>query len=685
MITLSDVTVTYPRRDRASLRGVDLHVAAGERVVVLGPSGAGKSTLLHLVAGLVPHSTPATVTGTLSLATGTTGPDTRESSTVPAPEGEGRTRSTVLDLDSPVRSRARLLGLVGQDPSASVCLPQVDSEVAFVLENQAVPPERIGTRVAAALDEVGAGALSGRQTARLSGGETQRVALAAAVVGRPRVLLLDEPTSMLDPRGVRAVRSAVDTVSRDATLTVLLVEHRLDDYAGEGGVDALPGRAVVLDHDGSVVADGPTRTVLREHARRLHALGCWLPLESELAAIAPVVVGSEEGATDGDAVGPDRARDRASGTAVDRGQADDADGSRARGLDSGVHDAWLAGLVVEPALCSAGTAGPPSGPGPRSSRSLLRARGVAVGHGRRQVLGGVDLDLTAGEVVAVLGENGTGKSTLLHVLAGLARPLAGTVSGPRPGMVFQNPEHQLVAATVRAEIAHGRADPEVTVARMLRQHRLEHLADRNPHQLSGGEKRRLSLAAMLAHERPVLLADEPTFGLDRRDTAAASTALRRFADDGGAVLLATHDLRLAAEIADRVVVVGEGGVVVQGQTHAVLSRVGGLVVDPSSRAGGDPRAAGADVTGAGALVVPAIVRWFLPRCSSTAQLRGALTALRDATVTERAVQGCPVPERLVPESKGRDGGESGAGAAPGGPLVLRSVPGPLRASQEVRA
>lgn len=591
-LTLSDVTVTYPRRDRPSLRGVDLHVAAGERVVVLGPSGAGKSTLLHLVAGLVPHSTPATVTGALRLTAGPAAPGTTGSTRSTTPADGAQAAPPALDLDSPVHRRARLLGLVGQDPSASVCLPQVDSEVAFVLENQALPPEQIGPRVTAALDVVGAGSLAGRQTARLSGGETQRVALAGAVVGRPHVLLLDEPTSMLDPRGVRAVRAAVDAVSRDATLTVLLVEHRLDDYAGEGGIDALPGRAVVLDDDGTVVADGPTRAVLGEHARRLHTLGCWLPLEAELWALAPAAVPL------GGAPGGSRRLPLG--------------GSSGNGLDSGVHDAWLAALVPETATSeiAADQSATPRPPSP-----LLRARGLAVGHNRHQVLGGVDLEVFAGEVVAVLGENGTGKSTLLHALAGLARPLAGRVDGARPGMVFQNPEHQLVAPTVRAEIAHGLADPGPTVDRMLRQHRLEHLADRNPHQLSGGEKRRLSLAAMLAHGRPVLLADEPTFGLDRRDTAAASRALRQVADDGGAVLLATHDLRLAAEIADRVVVVADGRVVTQGSTCAVLS----------------------GVVGEGGSVLPAIVRWFLPRCSSTAQLRGALCALRDRATHDGAV------------------------------------------------
>jgi len=176
------------------------------------------------------------------------------------------------------------------------------------------------------------------------------------------------------------------------------------------------------------------------------------------------------------------------------------------------------------------------------------------------VLAGVDLTVRPGEVVALLGANGVGKSTLLLTLAGLLEPIAGRVEGPRPGLVFQNAEHQFLATSVRAEIAHGLGGEvaERVVPRQLRRHRLEHLADQNPFRLSGGEKRRLSLAAMLAHDRPVLLADEPTLGLDRRDTIATAAALREVAAGGGAVVLVSHDVRLVASLATRVVVLGAG-------------------------------------------------------------------------------------------------------------------------------
>jgi energy-coupling factor transport system ATP-binding protein len=185
----------------------------------------------------------------------------------------------------------------------------------------------------------------------------------------------------------------------------------------------------------------------------------------------------------------------------------------------------------------------------------------------------VALEVRAGEVVAVLGPNGAGKSTLLLTLAGLLPPLAGRVTGERPGMVFQDPEHQFLTTTVRDEVAHGLPDSgrDEVVARQLRRFRLDHLAGRSPYRLSGGEKRRLGLAAMQAHDRPVLLLDEPTWGLDRRASADVAAVLRGLRAAGRGALLASHDLRFVASVADRVVVLGRRDVLAHGPTGRVLA------------------------------------------------------------------------------------------------------------------
>jgi energy-coupling factor transport system ATP-binding protein len=227
------------------------------------------------------------------------------------------------------------------------------------------------------------------------------------------------------------------------------------------------------------------------------------------------------------------------------------------------------------------------------------------------LLSGVNLELCAGEIVAVLGSNGAGKSSLLLTLAGLLAPAGGTVTGVRPGLVFQNPEHQFLGNTVREEIAVGLPAGSERVDRVLTEHGLGPLADRNPYRLSGGQKRKVSLAAMLVHERPSLLADEPTLGLDRWATIATIAAFRRAARAGRGILLCSHDLRTVATLADRVLVVADGRIVADGSVIEVL-RQGDLL----ARAG---------------ITVPPLLRWLVARLDSVAQVRRVLDAL-DATV-----------------------------------------------------
>lgn len=461
-------------------------IAPGESVLVIGPSGAGKSTFLRALAGAIPQHVRGTVEGRLRIEAG--------GGTLVDPVADG------------VAPTAALVGSVGQDPATGVCLPCVADDVALPLESRAVDPPLIAPAVEAALRAVGASHLMWRDASTLSGGELQRVALAAALVATPGILLLDEPTAMLDGEGVAAVREALRAVPPH--VTTILVEHRLDEWTGDDGPAALPARTIALDRSGRVRADGPTADVLATWGRELVAEGCWVPLGTELAATAP------------------------------------------RGL---------AALAPEPR------------PAPRPGPVVLRARGLAVGHGSRDVLRGVDLGVRAGEVLALIGRNGAGKSTLLTSLAGLEAPRAGTIEGPRAGLVFQNPEHQFVARTVREEVALG--DPAGADA-VLERLGLVDLAARSPFALSGGQKRRLSIAAMLACRRAALLLDEPTFGLDRSATAEVLAMLREAADAGIAVALTCHDLRAIGRCADRVAVLDGGRIIAEGTPEELVGDPG---------------------------------------------------------------------------------------------------------------
>ncbi|MFI7544894.1 ABC transporter ATP-binding protein [Actinoplanes sp. NPDC049599] len=439
-----------------AVRGVDLRIAHGERVLLLGPSGAGKSTLLAALAGLLPDDSG---------------------------EAEGTVEIDGLD---PRKARERV-GIVFQDPQTQLVMARSGDDVAFGLENRGVPAAEIWPRVDEALHRVGFGYGRDRPTGALSGGEQQRLALAGTLALRPGLLLLDEPTANLDPAGAALIRSAIAR-ALDQDTTLIVVEHRV--------AEALPlvDRVVVLEPGGGVRADGPPGTVFGAHGDRLAAEGVWVP-----------------------------------------------------------------GHPVAPRKAVTGPGAP-----------LVRAEAVTLRHR----LPAATLTARAGEVLAVTGPNGAGKSTLALLLGGLLKPTSGTVdAGPggppyrwravelttRIGSVFQDPEHQFVTHRVADELALGprrigRTEAEVSgiVDELLQRLRLDKLAGANPHTLSGGEARRLSVATALATAPRLLVLDEPTFGQDRRTWIELVDLLARLRDDGHGIVAVTHDEDFVAALADSI-------------------------------------------------------------------------------------------------------------------------------------
>ncbi|WP_243698035.1 ATP-binding cassette domain-containing protein [Curtobacterium sp. PhB191] len=504
----------YPERAEWAVRGVDLTVEPGERVAIVGPSGSGKSTLLRAVAAVLPDE-----------------PDPTDD-TAASVQG-----SVLVDGADPRAVRGRV-GLVMQDPEAHTVMSRIGDDVAFGCENLGVPRDETWTRVRSALAVVGLDLPLDRSTAMLSGGQRQRLALAGVLAMRPGALVLDEPCANLDPAGVAQVHDAVRALLDETGATLLVVEHRIGTWLD------LVDRLVLLEPGGGVVADGAPAEVLARHGAALTAAGVWVP-------------GAE----------PERgaARGRPAAAAAAAARTGEMPGSAAEGTEA-----------FHPLGEGAG----------EGAGALLEARDLGTARGKRQRVGsGIDLELRAGQVLAITGPNGIGKSTLGLTLAGLLPPVAGELAAttdlaaglpPAPhtwssrglaariGTVFQDPEHQFVAGSVREEVeagprAIGAPDAAGRADVLLGEFGLAHLADANPFTLSGGEQRRLAIAAVVAARPPVIVLDEPTSGQDRSTWDAVVRHLGALADDGTTVVAVTHDRDLIRALdADEVVLAADG-------------------------------------------------------------------------------------------------------------------------------
>ena len=579
---LDRVSVRYAGTGTWVPQGVTLDLPAGTTTLLLGPSGCGKSTVTLTLNGLVPHSVPSDYRGSVLVG-----------------------GQEVADAD--IAHLAGTVAMVMQDPDSQVVTTRVLDEVCYALENLRVPADRIEPRAMGALEAVGMARFARTNPWELSGGQRQRVVLAAALAVEPALLVLDEPTANLDPAGSADFYALLPALKERGT-AVLVVEHDLDELIG--AID----HVIALDADGATIAVGPPDEVFGAHGRALAEAGIRLPtavrLHQRLAARG-LLEGAPGEEDDGAPRVPLTLDDAARELAASRLGENDGDSSdRLAGRGPGRADS------------------PGEGARDRGAQPVLVVRGLRVprGRGRRrhEVLHDVSLTVERGRILAVVGVNGSGKSTLLRALAGLERWTAGEVSVAgrrrRPGrtgravtLVMQNPEHQFLERTVRDELAHGmrlegdeEAAVERAVAGMLTRFDLVDRAGANPFLLSGGQQRRLSVASVLGEHREAICLDEPTFGQDRRSAEALMARLHDVAADGAGLVIATHDMELAAEHADRVLVLAAGRVLAEGPAREVLADAPLL-----ERAGLRPPALVALTRAAAALraTVPACASW----------------------------------------------------------------------------
>ena len=519
--TLAHVTYTYPGASKPALDDVSLAIDPAEVILVLGGSGSGKSTLLRAINGLVPHFHGGTFAG----------------------------RVTVDEFDTRTARPAELaarVGLVFQDPESQAVMTTVEREIAFGLENRGIASPAIARLVEEALISLGLSGLRRAPLSTLSGGELQKVALAAVIATQPHLLLLDEPTSQLDPVSSEELLGAVRRLSEDTGATIVLAEHRIERCLHLATrVLFMEGGAIVVDADPQAFA----RWALAGH-REL------LPPVARL--FARRLNGGAKAAAEAGRL-PLTVKDA-------RGMLDNVAGQ----LES----------FASPAPA-------------REGDVVLEARKLAVGYAPGEaVLEHIDLRLRRGERIALMGENGAGKSTLVRHFNGLARPLAGDVRLlGRPlkelsvaqaardcALLGQNPNDYFIKDTVAEEVDYslvqmgfaGRERNELC-SRTIVDLDLMDLLMRNPRDLSGGERTRVALAAVTCGDPALVILDEPTRGMDPLHKAELAALLRRWAANGRCVLVVTHDVEFAARVAGRVLVVGDGSLLADGPVHEVLN------------------------------------------------------------------------------------------------------------------
>lgn len=504
MISIRDLTFTYPQAQVPALVGVTWNLVDGDFVLVAGPSGSGKSTLLRCLNGLVPHFSGGVLAGQVQVY-------------------------GIDAVSAGPRLLSRTVGFVAQDPEAQAVLDQVEGEIAFALENAAVPPDEMRVRVEETLDLLGLTPLRARSLQTLSGGERQRLAIAAALALRPRVLVLDEPTSQLDPQSAEDVLRALVRLNEDLGLTIILAEHRLER------IIRYADRLTYLEN-GHLIVDAPMREALEQ-----------------IDEGPPLV-------------------------------------QLARALDwhplpLTVKEGKQFALALMPKEQS-----PPFIPVETLQRpALLEIDTLRFAYNGQQTLKGVDLTVRAGEAVALIGRNGAGKSTLLKCVVGLLRAQSGeirvagrSIQGRtvadicrEVGYLPQNPDDLLFAESVLDEVRatlrnHDLKEPAGELADLLSRLGLDGLGDAYPRDLSIGQRQRVALGAVTVTKPRLVLLDEPTRGLDSAMKAGLVAVWRSWLAESAALLLVTHDVELVAMIADRTIMLSGGEVIASGPTREIL-------------------------------------------------------------------------------------------------------------------
>ena len=526
---IENLTFTYPNREQPALDGVSLDVGRGEFVTLCGPSGCGKTTLLRQ---LKPSTAPyGEKTGEIHF--------------------EGAPLSGLSDRDA-----AAKIGFVLQSPENQIVTDKVWHELAFGLESLGVRTPEIRLRVAEMASFFGIQTWFHKQVTELSGGQKQLLALASIMALQPSALILDEPTSQLDPIAAGEFIATLGKINRELGITVILTEHRLEEAF------PLSSRAVVMDR-GRIIADGAPRDA--GLALRGQSHGMFLAMPTPMRVWAACGSGDEC---------PVTVRDGANWLAARTA------GERLPGAQAAeTPDTPFASGDSAPDMTPASAGGVPVSAGRGVVAVDMDEVWFKYEKNMPDVIKGLTFTANYGEITAILGGNGTGKTTTLSLMAGLHKPYRGKAEAAEGVYTLpQNPQTLFVAKTVREdllEVLSGRKIPKEEKQRrlavMVKLCKLEELLDSHPYDLSGGEQQRAALAKVLLLQPRILLLDEPTKGLDAEFKQIFAVILRRLTAAGVAVVMASHDVEFCAEYADRCALFFDGAVVAENTPGAFFS------------------------------------------------------------------------------------------------------------------
>ena len=540
IIEVKDVSFSYGASSQVALDHVSLSVREGEFVGVIGPAGSGRSTLAAVLSGAIPHH----FHGQLYGATYVQGLDTCE--------------ATLTDISS-------VVGSVLQDIDAQMVASVVEDEMLFGMENFGVPHDQIEQRLVQTLETVGIADLRHREIATLSGGQKQKVAIAAILAMGPRVLVLDEPTAALDPAATQLVYDTLRRINRERGVTVVVMEQKvamLSEYCD---------RVMVMDA-GKIVFSGAPHEVFA-HGEELRRIGCDSPrvtrIYNRLVADGVVSTGSP---------------------CLNVSEAEQLIARALGGRETAAAGSAKAAVVSEAALPASSPHAPAPRPKAEGAKPAVSFEDVCFSYpGGGASVQNLELAVYPGELVGVVGQNGAGKTTLTKLLNGLLKPSSGvvTVAGldtreapvsriaAHVSTLFQNPDRQICRDTVLDEVAFGlvlTGTPQEE-ARERAQRVIERFglpAEEAPFSLSRGQRQKIALASVVVMEPEVIVLDEPTSGLDYRECMTVMETVSEMAERGSAVIMVCHDMEVVSDFAERLVVMAQGRILGRGPTRQVF-------------------------------------------------------------------------------------------------------------------